>query len=182
MRHGIIVCAFVGMFLPGSAAARRERSDLTLVIEGKDDYEIYSLLLRTEVAWNIKTWTIQQVTERGFLPMCIQPPADQEAIYRAVIEDFQRKNEKRFWLQRQFDLPAYDLIRPTDRVPVQDREVLFEVSAVGFNKDHNRALVYVAHHCGRLCGGGGYHLIVKEKEQWTTDQEFRGAPSCVWKS
>jgi hypothetical protein len=39
-------------------------------------------------------------------------------------------------LKRSFDLPAYDLVSTQDKVgPV------FEVSVVGFNNDHTRALV-----------------------------------------
>ena len=196
MRPLLIVCACTGLFLlrgfntsvgspsdqQSSAAAPGDGSDPTLAIEEKDAYEIYSILLRTEVPWEVKAWTIQQRTDRGRLPLCIQPTAEQTAIYRPVIEDFQQKNEKQFLLQRQFDLPVYDLVDRADRVPVREREVLFEVSAVGFNPDHSRALVYVAHYCGRLCGGGSYHLMVKEKGQWSTDRGFRGAPPCRWKS
>jgi hypothetical protein len=109
--------------------------------------------------------------------MCITPPPDQERIYRSVIEQFEVRNQQKLSLKRSFDLPAYNLVSPQDKVlPI------FEVSAVGFNNEHTRALVYVGHHCGNLCGGGTYHLLVKMNGKWEPDREFRGGPSCIWAS
>jgi hypothetical protein len=109
--------------------------------------------------------------------MCIEPPADQESTYRPVIEEFERLNRRRSPLERKFELPAYDLVsRAGKTLPV------FEVSAVGFNNEHTRALVYVGHICGNLCGGGMYHLMTRKNGKWEPDTEFRGAPGCLWKS
>jgi hypothetical protein len=196
MNLAVMICAFGGLFLPftsdrsagshaekqNSAVAGAEVAGPTLAVQETDAYQIYSALLQTEVPWNVQTWRIKLVTERGPLPMCVQPPADQETIYRPLIEDFQRKNESRFLVKRQFDLPVYELVRPVDGLLVRDGEVLFAVSAVGFNQAHSRALVYIEHHCGSLCGRGAYHLMVKEKGKWTVDHGFRGAPSCLWVS
>jgi hypothetical protein len=152
------------------------------VEEDPDAYEIYSVLLRTELpaSWKVEAWPIRQETERGSLPMCLAPPADQLSVYRPVIEDFERRNQQRLTLQRKFSLPAYTLVNPADKTPSQNPRLLFEVSAVGFNKDHNLALVYVAHHCGGLCGGGTYHLMAKKDGKWTPDRDFRGGPGCLW--
>jgi hypothetical protein len=149
-----------------------------------DAYQIYSVLLRTEVppSFGIKMWIIKQETKRGPLPMCIQPPADQKPTYQPVIENFEQRNRRPLSLQRKFDLPAYDLVAASDRSFLGDRAVLFEVSAIGFNEQHTRALVYVGHHCGSECGGGAYHLLVKHNGKWVIDSDFRGAPSCLWKS
>jgi hypothetical protein len=43
------------------------------------------------------------------------------------------------------------------------------------------ALVYVGHDCGSLCGGGGYHRLVKRLGQWQDDREYRGI-TCGWAS
>jgi hypothetical protein len=112
--------------------------------------------------------------------MCLAPPADQLSVYRPVIEDFERRNQRRLTLQRKFGLPAYTLVNPADKTPPQNPRLLFEVSAVGFNKDHNLALVYIAHHCGGLCGGGTYHLMAKKNGKWVPDRDFRGGPTCLW--
>jgi hypothetical protein len=133
-------------------------------------------------SWQMKAWAIKRETERGHLPMCVNPPQDQEATYRPVIEDFEQRNKRRFLLQMKFDLPAYTLVNPTDKTALQNHVPLFDVSAVGFNKDHTRALVYVAHYCGGLCGGGTYHLMAKRNGKWEPDREFRGGPFCSWVS
>jgi len=59
--------------------------------------------------------------------------------------------------------------------------VIFDVSAVGFNKDGSRGLVYLGHHCGSLCGGGQYRLLVKKDGRWQADGEHQG-PSWLWGS
>jgi hypothetical protein len=41
---------------------------------------------------------------------------------------------------------------------------------VGFSRDGMRALVYVGHECGSLCGGGKYHLLVKKDGRWQVDE------------
>jgi hypothetical protein len=170
--------------------------------EEKDSYEIYSILLRTEMPpqWNITAWAIKQETQTfpnggsmGFsVNMCLQPAKDQEPIYLPLIENYVAKNNKKLVLERKFDLPLYALIGPTEIQPIQHRSraaagfpfnatVIFHVSAVGFNGDGTRALVYVGHDCGSLCGGGGYHRLVKRLGQWLDDRDYRGI-TCVWAS
>jgi hypothetical protein len=75
---------------------------------------------------------------------------------------------------------ANGYVNPADKTPSQNPRLLFEVSAVGFNKDHNLALVYIAHHCGGLCGGGTYHLMAKKDGKWMPDRDFQGGPACLW--
>jgi hypothetical protein len=100
-------------------------------------------------------------------------------------------------------LPQFALVGPTETKAIQERwqpraasspssnsadvsfpldaTVIFQVSAVGFNADGKRALVYVGHGCGGLCGGGTYHLLVKKDGKWQVDRGYRGA-SCMWAS
>jgi hypothetical protein len=150
--------------------------------------------------WNITAWAIKQETQtfpnRGSvtfsLNSCLQPAKSQEAIYLPVIEDYIAKNNQKLVLERKFDLPQYALIGPTGVKLIQQRyrvadgfpfnvTVIFHVSAVGFNRDGTRALVYVGHDCGSLCGGGGYHRIVKRLGRWLDDRDYRGV-TCVWAS
>ena len=179
---------------PGSA------SDLKLTAaEEKDSYEIYSILLRTELPsqWNITGWAVEQETqtyptfgEMSSIGMCLQPPKAQESIYRPLIDDYAAKNKKKLTLERNFDLPQYALVGPTDVKAIQQRSrgadgfpfnasVIFHVSAVGFNRDGTRALAYVGHYCGGLCGGGTYHFLVKKDGKWQVDKEY-GGMSCGW--
>ena len=177
-------------------------NDLKLTAaEEKDSYEIYSILLRTELPsqWNITGWAVEQETQTyptfgvmSSIGMCLQPPKAQESIYRPLIDDYAAKNKKKLTLERNFDLPQYALVGPTDVKAIQQRSrvadgfpfnssVIFHVSAVGFNRDGTRALVYVGHHCGSLCGGGGYHFLVKKDGRWQVDREY-GGMSCFWAS
>jgi hypothetical protein len=171
--------------------------------EETDSYQIYSLLLRTEMPpqWKITGWAIQQETrvfsafnptDDGKFGVCLRPGKDQEAIYLPLIEDYAARNRKTLLLARKFDLPQYALVdragmnaspgrpRVAEGLPF-NTAVIFHVSAVGFNPDATRALVYVGHECGSLCGGGQYHFLMKKDGRWQIDQEYRGA-SCSWAS
>src|SRR6266581_8071184 len=64
-------------------------------------------------------------------------------------------------LEGKFDLPQFALLGPEEIKAIQQRSraasafpfnasVIFHVSAVGFNRDGIRALVYVGHDCGSL--------------------------------
>jgi hypothetical protein len=161
--------------------------------------------------WNITGWAITQETHtfpsdgapNGRGPdTCLQLPQDQKSIYLPLIEDYVATNKKKLMLKRTFDLPQYALVGPTETKAIQERwqpraasnsansgdvsfplnaTVIFQVSVVGFNADRNRAMVYVGHNCGGLCGGGTYHLMVKKDGQWQVDRGYRGT-SCMWAS
>jgi hypothetical protein len=169
--------------------------------EEKDSYEIYSMLLRTELPpqWNITGWAIEQETQTypnfggmSSVAECLQPSKNQESIYRPLIDGYVAKNKGKLALERKFDLPQYALIGPTEIKAIQQRSraadgfpfnafVIFHVSAVGFNRDGTRALVHVGHNCGSLCGGGGYHFLMKKDGRWQVDREY-GGMSCSWAS
>ena len=165
-------------------------------VKEKDSYEIYSMLLRTEMPphWNIADWAIRQETQSypnfgakdgNNVNECLQLSPGQESIYLPLIKDYVAKNKKKLVLERKFDLPQYALIGPTEVKSIQQRSraapsVIFDVSAVGFNQDATRALVYVGHYCGSPCGGGRYHLLVKKDGHWEVDRD-RGF-SCAWGS
>ena len=187
---------------PFPQSERGSASDLKLTAaEEKDSYEIYSILLRTEMPpqWNITAWAIKQESQTypnfgdmSSIGMCLQPPKDQESIYRPLIDDYVAKNKRKLVLERNFDLPQYALVGPADLKAIQMRSrigdgfpfnasVIFHVAAVGFNRDGTRALVYVGHHCGSLCGGGTYHFLVKKDGRWQVDREY-GGMSCFWAS
>jgi hypothetical protein len=89
--------------------------------EEKDSYEIWSMLLRTEMPGsNTAVWAIKQETQTFphdgpiTLNVCLQPSGDQESTYRPLIDDYVARNKRTFVLERKFDLPQYALIGPTD--------------------------------------------------------------------
>lgn len=56
-----------------------------------------------------------------------------------------------------------------------------QLSAVGFDPDHTRAMVYVAHYCGPMCGGGMHHLLEKIDGVWR-EANIDDLIQCVWDS
>jgi len=163
--------------------------------EEKDSYAIYSMLLRTELGptWKITTWTINRETQTfpslgprpHYIRQCLSVSRTQEGIYAPLIDDYLAKNNGKHPLKRKFDLPRYELVdfgrTPATSSSSFPASVILEVSAVGFSRDRTRALVYVGHHCGGLCGGGRYHVLVKADSEWQVDREYRGM-SCLWAS
>lgn len=170
---------------PVPPSQQRRATELNLSAgEEKDSYEIYSMLLRTEMPpeWKVTAWAINQETQTfpvyaasysDHFRRCLQE--DQDSTYLTAIQDYAAKNKKRFVLERKFSLPQYELIGPRTNAPL-----IFTVSAVGFDPERTRAVVYVGHNCGGLCGGGQYHFLAKTNEQWRVDHEH-GSP-CSWVS
>ena len=77
--------------------------------EEADSYDIYSTVLQV-TGPTVADWTI--VRETRAFPMCLQPAADQESIYRPMIDDYALKNQKAVVLQRKFKLSTYTLVGP----------------------------------------------------------------------
>jgi hypothetical protein len=58
-----------------------------------------------------------------------------------------------------------------------------ELSPVGFDRAKTHAVIYVSHHCGGLCGGGGYGFLQKENGVWRGSSPFpSGSSYCRWAS
>jgi hypothetical protein len=56
-----------------------------------------------------------------------------------------------------------------------------ELSAVGFDPSRTKAIVYVSHACGNVCGEGKYQLMEKTPEGWRAVKR-PGVPPCFWVS
>jgi hypothetical protein len=111
-----------------------------------------------------------------------------------TLDDLQAKNDETHTFTRRFDIKRkYILVSEKEiddifkkgggrweefyrRYPETRGFVTF--SRVGFNNDKTQALVYQAHSCGGLCGGGGYVLLVKINGVWTS----KGTVGPVWVS
>jgi len=174
--------------------------------ETEDSYAIYSMLLKEELKdWHLKRYAIEEWTgdmrARPNDPLCLKPTEEKQATYQEEFEDFLRKNRSRHQLAHRFSLDDYLLLSPEESKHVarlfsgesdshrsdDDRRLyhninaIFTVSEVGFNRDHTRAIAYVGHVCGNLCGGGEYHLLVKRDGKWQKDPDFKGT-ACAWVS
>jgi hypothetical protein len=56
-----------------------------------------------------------------------------------------------------------------------------QVSAVGFDAEKKRAMVYLAHYCGVMCGGGRHYLLEKREDGWH-EVKLEGVTQCMWVS
>ncbi len=95
------------------------------------------------------------------------------AIAQQTADDFAVKNKQASLLKRSFNLNVdYILWNSEDpkRAALEkgDGEVhgLVSLSRVGFNRDHNQAVVYMSYVCGGLCGHGFVLLLSKSGDQW----------------
>lgn len=124
--------------------------------------------------------------------------------WRDVVEDFLRENEEtRLLLPRPPLVAPYQVVsqeeiqasmRDVFESPVvrprQDPWSSFyhrfpgsggftKLSAVGFDETKQRAMVYVAHACEMLCGGGQNHLLEKKDGTWRRVESSELA-ACMW--
>src|SRR5262245_17984849 len=163
--------------------------------EDADAYEVYSAILPSEWPWrveNAKTLAIHSATM--VYGMCLRPEPESQEVIGQAISEYVRLNEKTWLLQRRFNIEKpYELIASDELNRMSGFEGweqfykqhpnsggYIDLSAVGFNGDKTVAVVYMGHHCGGLCGGGGFHVLRKKDGKWAP-LTWRGK-SCLWRS
>jgi hypothetical protein len=149
----------------------------------KDAYRIYGLLLPHEESYGFAkgTLTIQEetVSNQDVTEPCVTP---QKAIrFKDAIADYNRLNRKKQWLlRRQFAIEKSYEVVSSDAIGVllqdggwdsfynryPDSGGYIIMSAVGFNKERTRAIVYMGSSCGVLCGSWRFHLLEKIDGDW----------------
>jgi hypothetical protein len=161
-----------------------------------DAYQIYSLLIPNEEVWHSKTRLIEQETVTSAVmditpESCIDPTVSEK--FRDSITDYHKKNKQRWLLQRQFPIDIPYQLDSSDTLkavfdegkldasgpggPIEAGRDAFRrrypeaggiivLSAVGFNADRTRALVYSGASCGSLCGRWTFHLFEKVDGKW----------------
>jgi len=92
-----------------------------------------------------------------------------------TINDFRLKNNGPISLEPRFTLPVKQVLI-SDRDFARFRGVYerhrsfigyIVLSRVGFNREHNQALIYISRGCGGLCGNGYYVILGKEGSAWS---------------
>jgi hypothetical protein len=163
--------------------------------EDAEAYEVYSTILPTEWPWQVakaKSLVIRSET-KGY-KMCLSPDEESEKIIGQAISQYVKLNEKTWLLKR-----GLNVEKPYELVPYEELSSALkqgwwenfykqypnsggwiELSAVGFNADKTVAVVYMGHHCGGLCGGGGFHVLQKKDGKWAP-LTWKGS-SCSWVS
>lgn len=126
---------------------------------------------------------------------CFPRGKDFAGSWADVLADYKKENRTPRSLSRNFSVQVpYDLV-PGKEIGsfFEDRTVdgwkrfyshypnsggYIQFSAVGFNEGQTKALVYVAVHCGWLCGHGSYVFLEKRNGTWAT-VNLR-ASRCEW--
>jgi hypothetical protein len=152
-------------------------------------YQIYSLLLPQEESYGgelgtlvIQEETVQQLRQPNGFPTgpedCLFPEAARR--FQDAISDYNRVNQKHWLLQRKFQLEKpYEIVNSDTLKVVFDgmnwdgfykrypsSGGILEMSAVGFNKEKTRAIVYSGSSCGSLCGSWSFYLFEKVDAGW----------------
>ena len=126
--------------------------------------------------------------------MCLRPQGEWQEKIGPAISDYVRSNAKPSLLQPRIKVGVpYRLIiadELTSAIQTAGWEGFYqrypdsggwmELSAVGFNVNKTVAVVYMGHHCGPLCGGGGFQVLEKKDGKWVA-LDWKGS-SCAWAS
>jgi hypothetical protein len=171
------------------------------VVDDPEAYAVYASLLPSE--WTVRVGhatTIVFQKETGTNWSCMPAGKPLETDWKPVIENFRAENASVRLLRAGFPLGIpYLVVSATDikasfsdvpndmsgwtgfykRYP--DSGGIMVVSAVGFDSAKGRAMVYIAHSCGSLCGGGTHHLLDKVDGTWR-EAKISGVSNCAWAS
>ena len=165
-------------------AALAQESSAVKPYDLDEAYAVYSVLLPLEESSEFAkgTLVIQQDTVSGRLVLeeCLTTEAANK--FKDAVADYKRLNSETWLLQRKFQGKApYELVRAEtirslfegnrdgwhafyERYPKSGGYVA--LSAVGFNKDKTKAIVYSGSSCGGLCGHWSFHLLEKVGAKW----------------
>jgi hypothetical protein len=182
IRSLVTVCLFSSVIIMAEqAAAPPEAYDV------EDSYQIYSLLLPDEESYGFaKGALILQEGTVSILDLpesCIAPEAASR--FQDAIADYKRVNSMQWLLQRRFQIEKPYEILSSDAIGVSAKgwDSFYKryprsggyivMSAVDFNKEKTRAILYTGSACGGLCGRWGFHLLEKKDGKWTKASGIR---------
>ena len=163
--------------------------------EDQEAYEVYSAILPSE--WPLRVAHAKRLiiqNETKSYEMCLRPENEWQEKIGPAISDYVRLNAKPLLLQPKINVEVpYQLINADELRSVNsnsgwegfyqrysDSGGWMELLAVGFNGNKTVAVVYMGHHCGPLCGGGGFHVLERKMENGLPstgrDQAAHGRP------
>jgi hypothetical protein len=186
LRRIVIVAIAIAALSPGLTGQAETPVD-------PESYAVYRALIPNDLTGDghiilrRETVTYSRCFPRG-------RPLDEE--WKPVVEDFKLQNLQPRTLEAGFDIgreyllvPWKDLQTAFTQLPGGSWWIFFarypnsggyiDVSAVGFDSTKTRAMVYVAHHCGQLCGRGAFHLMEKADGQWR-EAFLKNLEYCLW--
>lgn len=185
--------------LISSAAATSQTHDY---VDDPEAYRVYASLLPRE--WTVTAAHAKRLVfrqETGTNWACMPSGGALETDWRPVVDNFRSVNASVKLLKAGFPMtPPYIVvssatIEATFKTVADDPMFGWSgfykaypdsggylvVSAVGFSADRTQAMVYMAHHCGSLCGGGMHHLLEKANGAWR-EAVVPVRSNCSWVS
>jgi hypothetical protein len=171
-------------------------------ITDPDAYAVYNAVIRSDWLLRVAHATellIEDATvnESPSFKQCVPAGPDMKGAWADALNEFKTQQTTAKFLDRQFSLPVAYRLESKDTIrsfftaagpmgwdgfhaTYPNAHGYLELSAVGFDKTHEHAIVYLAHSCGRLCGEGSYHFLERKADAWT---EVRlNVSSCMWVS
>ena len=171
-------------------------------ITDPDAYAVYNALVPSDSLLREAHATealIQDTTvsDSAFFKRCVPSGPDMKGPWEEALNDFKGQLTTAKRLDRQFSLPVAYRLEPKDTIrsffivagvmgwpafhaAYPNAHGFLELSAVGFDKTRERAVVYMAHSCGGLCGEGGYHFLERQADGWTAVRP--NVNVCMWAS
>jgi hypothetical protein len=167
------------------------------LIDDPEAYVVYATLIASEIPAKPSRKQLVIQRETVINKDCIVSGGALDTDWKPVADDFKIQNARVRFIAPDRDLRRSYIVVPQkellayftkqgDRWPAfyerhPDSGGIVELSAVGFNAARTRAMVYVAHSCGDLCGGGSYHLLEKVNGKWD-EAAVPGVSTCMWVS
>jgi hypothetical protein len=200
-RIAILLCAAILVGLVGGAS--QAQAPGPLAIDDAEAYVVYSSLLSNEWIVRVAKATnlvIQEETATRWTCMPSGPPLETD--WKPVLDSYRAANGTTRAIRpgQQIGLPYQvvpsRLIASAFDKPVQDgvndgwqryyrrypgSGGYLQLSAVGFNPTKTRAMVYMAHSCGGLCGEGMHYLLERVEGVWR-EAKIPGITQCTWAS
>ena len=174
-----------------------------VAVDDREMYAVYSSLLPNEWIVRVakaKNLVLQEETATNW--SCMPSGKPMETDWKSVLDNFRSANVGLHLIRAGQDLGLpYEVVPASTIAASMDRPIpnlvsddwqgfrtrfpdsggYLQFSVVGFDAARQRAMVYVAHHCGGLCGGGVHHLLERDGDKWR-EAKVPGLIQCVWGS
>jgi hypothetical protein len=167
------------LFSSLTIAAQEAQHELVAPYQSSDGYDVYEAVLSTDAASATSPLVISVETEPS--GMCLEPAGEWKQMLMHAIADYNKQNAKTYRLQpkfrmkRRYELLTKEEIHARFKHPGDGSWV--ELSAVGFNRKRNIAVLWVSYGCPGLCGSGTFHILHKKNGKWQP-LKWKGT-SCV---
>jgi hypothetical protein len=175
------------LMLAVAALAPRILADGVRPVADSESYEVYAAVLRLDQdAREQSTICLRETT--GTVTDCVTSGEAIPQDWKDVLADYARKNAQPARLIDGMNIPRpyvllspemVDAVRRSWELWAQLREetrghagpkpaptVIFQVSAVGFDAQKLRAIVYLSHYCGPLCARASHWVLEKRDGEW----------------